>query len=101
MQDKRITIPMIIFCSIFMLLLAKGQTIQHQDAHQLKNRTKESIIDYMNRLIKDSLIITGQHCGGGDHNQTRAYNIFFEGLYTLSGKYPALPGFEYGGLFMK
>jgi mannan endo-1,4-beta-mannosidase len=63
---------------------------------RLDDRTPKGIVKYFDRLIQDKLIIVGQHCGGGDKNQRKGYQEFFEALHTQTGKYPALLGLEYG-----
>jgi mannan endo-1,4-beta-mannosidase len=63
---------------------------------KLTDRTPTGIVKYFDRLIKDSLIVVGQHCAGEDNNQPKGYQTFFENLHTQTGKYPGLLGLEYG-----
>lgn len=75
-------------------LLSLTQSLSAQT--QLTDRSPKGIVNYFNRLIKDSLIVVGQHCAGEDNNQEKGYQTFFENLYNQTGKYPGLLGLEYG-----
>ncbi|MDR6562311.1 MULTISPECIES: glycosyl hydrolase [unclassified Arcicella] len=81
-------------------ILVMGYSInlfaQKSASIKLKDRTPKGIVKYFDRLIKDSLIVVGQHCAGEDNNQVRGYQTFFEELHSQTGKYPGLLGLEYG-----
>ncbi len=56
---------------------------------------KKKILQYLQTLVSDSMIITGQHCGNGNATE-QGYNNYIDGLFRSTGKYPALIGLEYG-----
>lgn len=62
---------------------------------KLEDRTPKGIVTYFNRLIKDSLIVVGQACYPANLNTAQGYQTYFENLYTLTGKYPALLGLHF------
>lgn len=88
------------FPFILLLFLSLHSTIYAQQVGTtsalLNDRTPKGIVAYLDRLIKDCLIVVGQHCAGEDNNQVKGYQTFFEKLHTQTGKYSALLGLEYG-----
>ena len=89
------------FLLIGMVFLSNCRSLPPQKAGaaattQFRERSAQGLIRYFDQLIRDSLIVVGQHCAGEDNNQAKGYQTFFENLRTETGKYPGLLGFEYG-----
>lgn len=62
---------------------------------KLADRTPKGIVKYLDRLIKEGLIVVGQACYPANLNTSEGYQTYFENLYTQTGKYPALLGLHY------
>jgi mannan endo-1,4-beta-mannosidase len=100
-REMKKKIPKTLILLMVFLLPIKGfcQKIAHEIvaingqsiSTKLEDRTPKGIVKYFDRLIKDSLILVGQHCEG-----EQDYALFFESLYAQTGKYPGLLGLEYG-----
>ena len=78
-----------------MLILCQSEMVAQPIYPKLTNRTKSGILSYLNTITRDSMIIVGQYCGVGSKT-AEGYDDYFEGLYKLTGKYPALISVEYG-----
>jgi mannan endo-1,4-beta-mannosidase len=56
---------------------------------------KDALINYLQKVIADSMVISGQHCGNGNAT-AQGYEAYVEGLFQKTGQYPGLIGLEYG-----
>jgi mannan endo-1,4-beta-mannosidase len=59
------------------------------------NNTKAGVLAYISGMAANSQVISGQQCGDGDAIAAD-YGTFMDGLFNLSGKYPAICGADYG-----
>lgn len=57
--------------------------------------TKTQVLNYISSMKDSGTVLSGQHCGDGD-NISSWYGTMMTGLYTLTGKYAAIVGTDYG-----
>ncbi len=87
----------------FVLLLTAscGTADRREDSSSSKpaldDRSKEGIVAYMDGIIRDGYILSGQHCGDGDNIESKYADV--KRLYELTGHKPALLGADYGWKF--
>jgi mannan endo-1,4-beta-mannosidase len=90
MKTMRTTVAIVIFLS-FLSLKPVGQPAVKDNF----SAEMQKMIHYLQKVVADGMVITGQHCGNGNATE-QGYNDYVEGLFQATGKYPALIGLEYG-----
>lgn len=70
--------------------------IAKEEISELKNRTKDDILNYFKSLIKENKIVVGQHCGDGPGQVAPYYDRYVESLAAKTGKYVGLIGADLG-----
>jgi mannan endo-1,4-beta-mannosidase len=64
-------------------------------ASKISLRSKAGILAYFQKQVKNSKVLTGQHCGDGD-NLPQLFNDYVENLSQFSTKYVSVLGADFG-----
>ena len=62
---------------------------------EISKKSKKELLEYFESVIKDSLVIVGQHSGDG-FNTPEFFEKYFQSLHKETNRVPLLLGIEYG-----